>query len=53
VHGDSLESFLVAVVVPEERHLLDWAKSQGLSVNDPAALYSNPKVRAPAMWLLD
>ena len=31
VHGDSIESYVVAVVVPDEINLNKWASEEGLS----------------------
>ncbi|KAK9806148.1 hypothetical protein WJX72_003254 [[Myrmecia] bisecta] len=42
VYGSSYESFLLAVVVPESRDLMAWAKEQGLAA-DFAEVCKNPK----------
>lgn len=44
VYGNSFESFLVAVVVPERQALEDWAKNNN-EVVDFKALCENPKAR--------
>jgi len=31
VHGDSLQNYLVAVIVPEKEYVMKWAKSNGLA----------------------
>jgi long-chain acyl-CoA synthetase len=43
VHGDSLRSQLVALVVPDPDYLLPWARERGLPPNLPA-LCSDPTV---------
>ena len=30
LHGDSLESFTVVVLVPEKKYVEEWAKEQGM-----------------------
>ena len=45
VYGNSYESTLVAIVVPDHRVLTAWAKDAGLT-GDYAALCKDPKVRA-------
>ena len=42
VYGNSLESTLVAVAVPNERTLLEWAQTNG-EEGDFATLCKNPK----------
>lgn len=44
VYGNSFESFLVAVVVPEKQAIEDWAALNGKS-GDYAELCSDPKAR--------
>ncbi|KAK7341532.1 hypothetical protein VNO80_24464 [Phaseolus coccineus] len=44
VYGNSFESFLVAVVVPERKALEDWAVKHN-STDDLKSLYENPKAR--------
>lgn len=49
VYGDSLQSYLVAVVVPDEEVLMPWAKAHagdGLSRLDFKGLCAHPKVKA-------
>jgi len=43
VYGDSLQSMLVAVVVPNAEYVEPWAKAQGLA-GDMASLCANPGV---------
>ncbi|KAJ3150788.1 Long chain acyl-CoA synthetase 7 peroxisomal [Geranomyces michiganensis] len=51
VHGDSLQSELVGVVVPDPEYSIQWAKDQGLlPANTPAGVPLAPNVPAtPAM----
>ena len=44
VYGNSYESFLVAVVVPNKRELLAWAKEQGGLPSDFCELCDTPQV---------
>ncbi len=44
VYGNSYESFLVAVVVPNKRELLAWAKEQGGLPSDFSELCDTPQV---------
>lgn len=44
LHGDSLRSFLVGIVVPDPEVVVPWAKSHGLPTDDFAALCQNPAV---------
>ncbi|TYJ50291.1 hypothetical protein E1A91_A01G196200v1 [Gossypium mustelinum] len=44
VYGNSFESFLVAVVVPERKALEDWGKENG-EATDFKSLCENPKAR--------
>ncbi|KAI9127877.1 hypothetical protein K1719_000870 [Acacia pycnantha] len=44
VYGNSFESFLVAVVVPEKKALEDWAEKQN-ETGDFKSLFENPKAR--------
>ena len=46
VHGDSLESSLVAVVVPDEEELRAWASKHKIGSRDFADLVANPAVKA-------
>ena len=49
VYGDSLQSYLVAIVVPDEEILAPWAKEKGIagkSGGDFKSLCANPIVRA-------
>jgi len=48
VYGSSYESFLVAVVVPNKRELLAWAKEQGGLPSSLEELCSTPEVRRAA-----
>lgn len=41
VYGDSLQHFLVAILVPEFSHLNKWAASNGLPIENQAALLAN------------
>ena len=54
VYGNSYESFLVAVVVPNKRELLAWAKEQGGLPSDFAELCATPEASVtpplPCMW---
>jgi len=49
VYGDSLQSFLVAIVVPDEEILVPWAKEKGIGSKsggrDFKSLCANPAVR--------
>lgn len=45
VYGNSLESTLVAVAVPNEAVIKEWAKSNG-SEDDMAKLCQDPKAQA-------
>ena len=45
VYGDSLQAYLVAVVVPDAEILLPWAKQKGFRGNTMQALCADPKVR--------
>jgi long-chain acyl-CoA synthetase len=44
VYGNSFESFLVAVVVPEKQAIEDWAALNGMS-GDYAEFCNDPKAR--------
>jgi long-subunit acyl-CoA synthetase (AMP-forming) len=44
VYGNSYESTLVAVVVPDKKELTGWAKDNGVD-GDFEALVNNPKAR--------
>lgn len=44
VYGNSFESFLVAVVVPERKALEDWGTENG-EATDFKSLCENPKAR--------
>jgi len=44
VYGNSFESFLVAVVVPERKALEDWAVKHNFTDN-LQSLYENPQAR--------
>lgn len=46
VYGDSLQSVLVAIVVPNVEHLEPWAKSQNITASSYAELCSKPEVNA-------
>ena len=50
VYGNSYESFLVAVVVPNKRELTSWAKEQGGLPSDFAELCATPQVSAASPW---
>ena len=41
IHVDSLRSYLLAVVVPNEPVLLQWAEEQSGKVRKPSNLFSN------------
>ena len=46
IHGDSLESFLVAIVIPDVEVLLEWAATQVELANlSFAELCSHPQVK--------
>lgn len=45
VHGDSLESTLVAIIVPEEEELVAWAKKTKVPFKNFADLCANPLVK--------
>lgn len=45
VHGDSLESTLVAVIVPDEEELTAWAKSKGIAFRQFSELVAHPLVK--------
>jgi len=45
VHGDGLESTLVAVVVPDEEELALWAQKQKVPFSSFAQLVANPLVK--------
>lgn len=49
VYGNSYESCLVAVVVPEEAQLLAWAKAQGLP-RDYRVCGGSRGAEGPAAW---
>ena len=44
VYGNSYESFLVGVVVPNKRELMSWAKEQSGLPSDFAELCATPQV---------
>ena len=48
VYGNSYESTLVAVVVPDKKELTGWAKDNGVD-GDFEALVKNPKARTLAL----
>lgn len=45
VYGNSFESYLVAVVNPNEQSLKRWAENNGIDAQDFPALCSNPKAK--------
>lgn len=45
MHGDSLESFLVGVIVPDEEELVSWARGKKIAFKSFADLVGNPLVR--------
>ena len=47
VYGNSYESTLVAIVVPDKKQLMGWAKENGLG-SDFKAVCQKPEVRPPA-----
>jgi len=49
VYGDSLKSFVVAVLVPEKSVLEEWAKEQGIDASDYEAFLKNEALHK---WLL-
>lgn len=51
VYGNSLESTLVAVVVPESHILTDWAKQAGVE-GDLAAICKSDKVSVHASLII-
>ncbi|KAJ2993472.1 Long-chain-fatty-acid--CoA ligase 6 [Globomyces sp. JEL0801] len=44
IHGDSLQTCLVAIAVPDHANLLPWAESQGITPTDLPSLCANPVV---------
>lgn len=48
MYGNSYESTLVAVVVPDKKELTGWAKDNGVD-GDFEALVKNPKARILAL----
>lgn len=44
MHGDSLQSWLVAVVVAEVSECKKWAKEKGIPSDDVPALMNNPEM---------
>lgn len=48
VHGDSLQSCVVGIAVPEEEYLTKWAREQGIE-GDIATLCSKPEVKDAIM----
>jgi long-chain acyl-CoA synthetase len=48
VYGDSLQSCVVGIVVPDQEYLTAWAKGKGIA-GDFAALCANPAVKE-AIW---
>eukprot|EP00752_Nemacystus_decipiens_P010605 g9443.t1 len=53
VHGDSLRSYLVAVVVPDAEAVAAWAKANGCGSASVAELCRNPRLKADVMQELD
>ena len=51
VYGNSYESFLVGVVVPNKRELMSWAKEQSGLPSDFAELCATPQARLLAMTI--
>ena len=47
VYGNSYESTLVAIVVPDKKQLMGWAKENGLG-SDFKTVCQKPEVRPPA-----
>ena len=45
VHGDSLKSCVVAVIVPNQREISDWATRQGISIESFTGLCSSRQVK--------
>ncbi|CAM9748924.1 unnamed protein product, partial [Choristocarpus tenellus] len=54
VHGDSLQSSLVAVIVPDEEGVKSWAVASGISGSTSfAELCANPQLKAAVMEELE
>jgi long-chain acyl-CoA synthetase len=53
VYGDSLESFIIAVVVPEKDHVLKWAKNQSLPVEDYEQLLQSNELKKEIIKEMD
>ncbi len=47
VYGNSYESTLVAIVVPDKKQLMGWAQENGAG-SDFKAVCQKPEVRPPA-----
>ena len=45
VHGDSLKSCVVAVIVPNQREISDWATDRGISKDSFTGLCSSNQVK--------
>ena len=45
IYGDSLKSFLVAIVVPNEAQVFAWAKEANIDATDIATLCRHPAVK--------
>jgi long-chain acyl-CoA synthetase len=46
VYGDSLKHYLIAIIVPNEKYAMDWAKESGLKdVNDFSQLCRHPALK--------
>jgi len=45
VYGDSLRNACVAVVIPEEAAVVQWATEQGINFSAPEQLYSNQQLK--------
>jgi long-chain acyl-CoA synthetase len=46
VYGDSLQSHLVAIVVPDEPIIMDYAKKNGINVKDFKELCTNSQIKS-------
>jgi long-chain acyl-CoA synthetase len=49
VYGDSLKSSLVAIVVPDEEYLKNWARQQGFTEKEFSQLCQKPEVKKAIM----
>ncbi|CAM9575702.1 unnamed protein product [Laminaria digitata] len=49
IHGDSLQSYLVAVIVPDAEAVVAWAKANGEGNASLAEMCRNPRLKADVM----